>query len=66
MPAHSGGGGRDGNYLAGTQIQRLRMSGPLDGVLAGTSCWPSFLSLCTSLDLFWVALNRMASFNLEP
>jgi hypothetical protein len=41
VPAHSGGGG-DGNLLAGSQIQSLRMPGPLGGVSGSTSCWPSF------------------------
>jgi hypothetical protein len=30
--------GHEGNHLARTQIQSLRMSGPLDGLLSSTSC----------------------------
>jgi hypothetical protein len=55
--------GLHGNYLVGTQIESLRMSGPLDGVSAGASCWPSFVSLSPSL---WVALTQLAGFALEP
>jgi hypothetical protein len=55
--------GLHGNYLVGTQIESLRMSGPLDGVWAGASCWPSFVSLSPSL---WVALTQLAGFALEP
>jgi hypothetical protein len=64
MPAHTEG--HEGNLLAGTQIQSLRMSGPLDGVLGSAIYWPSDVSLCPSLYLLWAALTRLASFALEP
>jgi hypothetical protein len=49
---------RDGNYLVGTQIQSLRMLGPLDGVLTSVSYWPSFV--------FFLSLAQFALGDADP
>jgi hypothetical protein len=49
MPAHMEG--LEGNLLAGTQIQSLRVPGPLDGALESVS------TLCVSLSLTLFALG---------
>jgi hypothetical protein len=59
-------GGHDGNLLLGTQIQSLRMSGPLGGVLGSVSCWPPFVSPCPSLFLLWAVLTQLEGFDLDP
>jgi hypothetical protein len=64
MPLHMEG--HEGNLLAETQIQSLRMLGPLDGVPGSASYWPPFVSLCPSLYLLWAALTRLTGFSLEP
>jgi hypothetical protein len=64
MLAHTDG--REGNLSTGTQIQKLRMSGPLDGPLESASCWPPFVSLCPLLCLLWAALTQLVGFALEP
>jgi hypothetical protein len=63
MPAHMGG---DGNLLARTQIQSLRMTGPLGGVSGSASCWPSFVLLYPLLCLIWEVLAQLAGFAFEP
>jgi hypothetical protein len=67
VPAHQGrGGGGDGNLLAETQIQSLRILGPLNGVSSSANCWPSFVLLCPLLRLLWAVLTQLVGFALEP
>jgi hypothetical protein len=51
MPAHTEG--REGNLLVGTQIQCLRMSGPLEGALGV----PVLATHCVTLSLALFALG---------
>jgi ABC-type transport system involved in multi-copper enzyme maturation permease subunit len=60
MPTHMEG--HEGNLLAGTQIQSLRVSSPLDGALESATCWLPFVLLCPSLCLLWAALTQLAGF----
>jgi hypothetical protein len=58
--------GREGNLLARTQIQSLRILGALDRVSGSVNCWPPFVSLCPSRYLLSAVLTRLAGFALEP
>jgi hypothetical protein len=64
MPDHTEG--CKGNLPGWTQIQNLRILGPLDGISGSASCWPPFVSFCPSHCSLWVALTRLSGVALEP
>jgi hypothetical protein len=64
MPAHTEG--HDRNLPVETQIQSLRMSGPLDGAIESASCWLPFVSLCPPLYMLWAVLTQVVGFALKP